>query len=83
MIVSYEWLEENGDAPAKGTFVEVSGDPDRAVLRGIVAEVLEEGSTLHILLGDGQEGSDEFQLWLLGYGEMGVKVAEQQTWTPV
>lgn len=78
MIVHYDW-PMGEDPPAVGTYLEVSGDPDRPVLRGVIARHLEEEPQfVSILIGDGQEGAEEFQNWIATEGTLGVRIAVAQ-----
>lgn len=80
MLLAYEWPEESGDPPERGTMVDVSGDPDCPVLRGVVGPHQpsdESGITamLPIIMGDGQNGAEEFQVWVSEGGSVGIMVA--------
>lgn len=85
MILEYDWQASEGEAPETGTWLDVSGDPDRPVLRGAVARHLDgdEGITIiSILLANGQNGSLEFQNWVITEGNIGVEVSADQRGIP-
>lgn len=83
MLLQYDWPVLEGDVPEVGTWLDLSGDPDRPVLRGAVARTLESEdpeivATLSIIVPDGQAGAEEFQHWLVTEGSLGVARAHDQ-----
>lgn len=85
MILEYDWQASDGAAPETGTWLDVSGDPDRPVLRGAVVRHAdgEEGITvISILLANGQKGSLELQNWIVSQGDIGVEVSADQRGIP-
>lgn len=80
MLLTYEWLASNGEAPETGTRLKLSGDPDRPVLDGTVARQVdgEDGVTvLSIVIPDRQNGSLNFQHWVQNDGEIGIKLDDR------
>lgn len=77
MLLHYDWPED--EIPAVGTLLDISGDPDKPVLRGQIWRHLEneEGDVeaVSIMMVDGQEGAEGFQLWVAAEGDIGVMVA--------
>lgn len=81
MILHYDWADELGDPPDMGTWLEISGDPDKLVLRGAVVRIFQEDDqpVVSILMADGQPGAEELQEWLALEGTLGVKISDRQT----
>ena len=83
MLIQYEWMASFGDVPAVATYLDLSGDPDQPVLRGVVAKhidgEIEGGTLISILIADGQEGAQAFQEWLEHEGDLGVAISAKQT----
>lgn len=87
MIVRYVWPDDLDTVPAIGTPVEVSGDPDKPVLKGEVTRVFEDGQdhpemdaedspVLHISMVDGQNGAADFMQWIMSENTLGVRLAQ-------
>lgn len=83
MLIQYEWMASFGDVPAVATYLDLSGDPDQPVLRGVVAKHVETelvgGTVISILIADGQDGAQAFQEWLEDAGDLGVAISPRQT----
>lgn len=86
MIVQYDWPPTAGNPPSMGTVLNISGNPDRAVLKGEVVdkeyELVDDDSTdsvvcLVILIKDGQEGEQELVDWVASNGDIGVDLCER------
>lgn len=79
-------MADRGEPPTVGTAVDVSGNPDKRVLKGEVwrhvpdeeADELAGGqrdagaTTISIMIPDGQEGAQDFQEWVITEGDIGV-----------
>lgn len=80
MLLQYDWPGDVDEVPDIGTRVEVSGDPDKPVLRGAIARIIDEDGdvVLSIMMPDGQPGAEEFQVWVANEGDIGLKLADVQ-----
>lgn len=80
MVISYDWPDKDEEAPVVGTMVDVSGNPDRPVLIGVVGQVTQEPGapypTLLISIPDGQMGATAFQSWVQDEGNIGVSLKQ-------
>lgn len=74
MLLNYA-LPLDVEPPAPEQAVEVSGDPDQPVLRGVILRHREEDGmlVLSILLPDGQPGAETLQDWVSQEGDLGLR----------
>lgn len=74
MLLNYA-LPLDVDPPPDEQPVEVSGDPDKPVLSGVIVRhrVEEHALVLSILVPDGQVGADDLQGWVDAQGDVGLR----------
>lgn len=85
MVISYVWPGLIEDCPPINTWVEISGNPDAPVLKGIIANIEENDDgelELAVLMGDGQEGAAELQEWIMVLGDIGLARTDNQQGLP-
>lgn len=78
MLLNYALPLDIVDQPAPDQPVEVSGDPDQPVLRGVILRHREQDGmlVLSILLPDGQLGALDLQRWVDDEGDLGLRYVE-------
>lgn len=78
--VVYDWPDLADEAPDVGEFVDLSGDPDKLCIRGVVAgqQIGNGVATLTIAIPTDQEGYLELVAWLTEEGELGVQLSDDQ-----
>lgn len=78
MLLNYALPLDLVNLPMPEQAVEVSGDPDQPVLRGVILRHREQDGELilSILLPDGQPGALHLQRWVDDEGDLGLRYVE-------